>query len=775
MEQQIAEAEITQQLPSEFFLQNTALGTPIFTAFGCVVLEKMIGKKFYYTAINVKTGNILRLGKFPFPMTQRDAINAAVTIRQSSISGRGKVEAEVKLGEHLGYEECLSIQQHIFREVFSGHCFMIKDEQIGLADNILETIRGNKVSMVEADEGIDKIFTYLIPAILAKRGRINDYRKASYFKEHFLSVDMEMPIVIVTSDRKLRSILTKNYIPLLSSIMMKHGIIRTPLTVTISKSRAKYACELRLCESMKNHSENANKRMDALKHSIARCHYHSKCAYGYKKNAAPLEIPDILICSHSYFFTDIMYRKRSGKQLLPDYQMLIINEAHKLLQSARNAVQIRLREMQIQNVCAEIRMHLHGNQSYESVVDNAGKLNREVKKFFECLQKQEKPYQDEKETDQLPAKENRNEKETVQIPVILCDEVARHLKNIRNIVMDLLKSLSLEENDVVHSRINAKCVKTLYQIHRHASKLTEHNNYIVWLEIDLSEIVLCAIPDNLDRLLYEMVWSQGIPTIMTDDVLSTGGMTRESRDYSLFEKRLGLNLLRKGELSKYYISSARQYDQTALLYISSSVPFPDKMSTTYLMKVAEEIKQLTMASNGQAAVLFTNYRTMDGVWQLLKDDLSVPMFRLEKDGKEIPEKFRNSKNGILFTCGTIGGDDGYKERNEISSNTLTMLIIVKLPFPVPDAINRYEMAQYPNWANYNEKVIIPEMQMNLIRTFRRFTHTETDTGVVAILDCRAGKQGAYHDSVVQMLPHCRVTSDMLEVGRYMRSIKKNAF
>jgi ATP-dependent DNA helicase DinG len=92
-----------------------------------------------------------------------------------------------------------------------------------------------------------------------------------------------------------------------------------------------------------------------------------------------------------------------------------------------------------------------------------------------------------------------------------------------------------------------------------------------------------------------------------------------------------------------------------------------------------------------------------------------------------------------------------------------MLIIVKLPFQVPDPIGEYERTLYGSMYEYKNRVIVPEMLIKLKQGFGRLIRTETDTGVVAILDSRANSAGAYREIALNALPDCRVTANISDV------------
>ena len=104
-----------------------------------------------------------------------------------------------------------------------------------------------------------------------------------------------------------------------------------------------------------------------------------------------------------------------------------------------------------------------------------------------------------------------------------------------------------------------------------------------------------------------------------------------------------------------------------------------------------------------------------------------------------------------------------------------MLIIVRLPFAVPDPVGEWERTMYGSLDEYKAKVVVPEMLIKLKQGFGRLIRTEKDSGCVAILDSRVNMRGAYRGRVLAALPPCRVTSDIGDVDRFMREIKPAAY
>jgi ATP-dependent DNA helicase DinG len=112
---------------------------------------------------------------------------------------------------------------------------------------------------------------------------------------------------------------------------------------------------------------------------------------------------------------------------------------------------------------------------------------------------------------------------------------------------------------------------------------------------------------------------------------------------------------------------------------------------------------------------------------------------------------------------------------DIPGDTLSMLIIVKLPFAVPDPIGEYEQTLYKDINEYKARVVVPEMLIKLKQGFGRLIRTESDTGCVAILDCRANSAGFFRKRVLNALPECRVTADIADVSDFYRAVKSQEY
>ena len=128
--------------------------------------------------------------------------------------------------------------------------------------------------------------------------------------------------------------------------------------------------------------------------------------------------------------------------------------------------------------------------------------------------------------------------------------------------------------------------------------------------------------------------------------------------------------------------------------------------------------------------------------------------------------FRRSGNGVLFASDSAG------EGIDLAGDILSSLIVVKLPFPVPDPVMEYQRNQYEDFDLYRRDIIIPEMLIKLRQWFGRGIRREQDTAVFSILDSRASLRGRYRAEILNTLPTMPVTDRLMDVADFI--IRKKA-
>lgn len=664
---------------------------------------------------------------------------------------------------------------YIFEKLMPEHGYSLRTEQLELAKDILEALRCRVVSLSEAGVGIGKTHAYLIAAAIIKRSRVNDFWLRSAYPG--MAYIAEMPILAATSSIALQKAIVKDYIPEISKILKLHGIITKPLSCVIRKGKEHYVCEKRLRLLYEQTKRDAVKslleplvrgkggidldEMDNLDAYIKRrinvtgrcsnCNYRGSCHYIAFLRDVQSDKYDFQICNHNYLLADVMHRARGQQPLIPHYQAIVIDEAHKFLQAARSMYGLELSSLTMLQLAKTIRGFVfEQGQSTAELWRDTDKLDGQAKRLFRVL------------TGNIPDIYTNDDADRFKTEI---DEVAeRHIRNIRGILERITDRLKERKVVQKYERLYSNALWKITDLYKQLVAFEKHGDLIYWLEKpdglyssndgSSGETLLCAIPKTLGDMLHTDIWSKGIPVILTSGTLSASGQGLTDDSFTHVKLGMGLDKLKPGELMESSRQSPFNYYENSLIYISNNVPFPDYKNPRYVPAVADEMERLITAAHGHTVALFTSYRVMESVFDLLKKrSLPFPLFILGRGSLNAIDRFRHSGNGVLFAAGSMW------EGIDLPGDILSLLIIVKLPFDVPDPLNDYEQSRYGSPEKFKNAVIIPSMVVRNKQGVGRLLRTVTDTGVCTFFDIRMREGAPYHNIILRSLPDCPVTSD----------------
>lgn len=105
----------------------------------------------------------------------------------------------------------------------------------------------------------------------------------------------------------------------------------------------------------------------------------------------------------------------------------------------------------------------------------------------------------------------------------------------------------------------------------------------------------------------------------------------------------------------------------------------------------------------------------------------------------------------------------------IEGESLSQVIIYKLPFPVPDPINQYKISLVEDPI---KEVAVPEMLIKLKQGAGRLIRSVTDRGIVSILDPRVSSRSksAYREMVLSALPIKNRTEEVCDLAEFWNGI-----
>lgn len=224
-------------------------------------------------------------------------------------------------------------------------------------------------------------------------------------------------------------------------------------------------------------------------------------------------------------------------------------------------------------------------------------------------------------------------------------------------------------------------------------------------------------------------------------------------------------------------ASPFDYERNALLYVPAAIaPAPGKGD--YDAWLVEEVERLVTASEGGAFTLFTSYRNMRQVEQRLHwtfERQGWPVFVQGQMPKlEIVKRFVEAGNGVLFAT------KSFWEGVSIDGQALRLVVIDKLPFEAPTPLNTAQEAALRLWAREQgmpenqiewypfEALRVPKMIIDLKQGSGRLIRTHSDWGVIAILDSRLRAAQYARRLVLPALPPARLTCKIHEVDAFFQ-------
>ena len=629
-----------------------------------------------------------------------------------------------------GYAESHRMVEQIFREILPRRGMAVREEQIALCHEVLDTLYNKEISLCEAGVGIGKTLAYLVACILWQMHRPSQ---------------LKMPVAISTSSVALQDAILNEYLPDLSAVLLAEGIITAPITAVVRKGKERFVCDARLAERQAKAISKGSRQKGSLRmaenvldldhipglsrydrcricvpQSCPRdCFLHLDCRYQqYLRDSRK---SDIQICNHNYLLANASHRLEERPLLLRQYQALVVDEAHKLPDAARQMYTETLSAQDMDDLCSLLQQaHFKG-------------LSKRLRTVFLTLSISCAP-------------SFAMTKRKISIPFSLTPFRQAAIADCIN----LLQYIGSQPDMPHYLQYRLAETESLLRLF-----LLDVPTRILYLEFSTDgQLTFCAASNRVPQLLRSALWNTREPTILTSGTLTAAG------DFDHTEQLLGLAAY--APLRHFRAESPFNYRKKCLLYIPArrAVAVPENQ---YL---ADQIVRLTVACHGHALVLFTSYRQMRNVYDALGGRLTFPVFQAGRGQNRSIQQFRQSGNGVLFAAGSCW------EGIDFPGNMVSLLIIAKLPFPIPDPVSDYERQQYPNLRDYINAKVIPEMQKKLRQGFGRAIRTEQDSCVVAILDERAGIGGKYHNAALAALPTCPTTEKIEDVQQFIREQKR---
>jgi Rad3-related DNA helicase len=269
---------------------------------------------------------------------------------------------------------------------------------------------------------------------------------------------------------------------------------------------------------------------------------------------------------------------------------------------------------------------------------------------------------------------------------------------------------------------------------------------VYWLEAKVKggDVALRCAPLHVGSLLDQYLFSAKRSVILTSATLST------DNDFSYVRERLGL---RGGK--DLQLSSPFDYEKAALLYLPTDMPEPGMPG--YQRALENVLIELCQASEGRALILFTSHSAVRATYRAISkplDDAGIITLGHNIDGsrKQLLERFRSNPRTVLL------GTSSFWEGIDVVGDALSVLVIAKLPFAVPS--DPVFAARSETFEDSFSQFSVPYAILKFKQGFGRLIRSRNDRGVVAVLDRRVLSK-RYGGSFINSLPDCTIKTGPL--------------
>lgn len=631
-----------------------------------------------------------------------------------------------------------------------------REEQLQMANAVARAFAASENLIVEAGTGVGKSFAYLIPAVS-------------------LSVKTDQTVVISTNTISLQEQLVTKDIPFL------HNVLPRDFNAVLAKGRRNYLSRRRLnnlltyerglfdtleeVDQVKKIVEWVETTEDGSRSDLSiqptsqvwdkvvsdrdnclgrKCPTYDVCFYFKARNE--MYDADLLIVNHHLLFSDLALRQLDPSVgILPDYDYLVIDEAHHLEATATKHTSLELSNSQVKWLLDSL--HNERNEAgaatrfdSKDLMDGVDAVREQADLFFASVS-------DYFANTDGYTKTLRIDEDNVAKVFEKGNILDAPFMKIEKILKQLRDNAATDDDEVELSSYYTQCRRL-----REILDLMIHQpdpEYIYWGETSswrrTPRILLNATPVNVSQMLKDNLFDVKESVVMTSATLST------NNNFDYFKTRIGID-----DCRELLVQSPFNFKEQVKLHIPLSMP--DPRSDAFVPAVIREIKHYLKLTHGKAFVLFTSYKMMDEVYEEVEPFLTDIGIDVYKQGGELSrtdmlKAFREDTDSVLF--GTSSFWEGVDVRGEALSN----VVITKLPFEVPThPVMEARVKQIKDQGgNEFYEFSLPEAILRLKQGFGRLIRTQTDQGIVVILDSRI-KTRSYGKLFLASLPPCDIVA-----------------
>lgn len=605
-----------------------------------------------------------------------------------------------------------------------------------MAEAIARAVDESRNLIAEAGTGTGKTFAYLVPAILSGK-----------------------KVIVSTGTKNLQDQLFNKDLPVIRKA------IKTPFAASLLKGRGNYLCTYRLknaFESTLGFSKEDAAALAKIKSwarrtktgdvsemsDIAEADPIWYQATSSMENCLGQECPDyaecflvkarkkaqeaeILVVNHHLLCADWSIRDSGFGELLPDADVVIIDEAHQLADTASNFLGINIGGRQLNDLASDALVEYFKDATDLPALRTACEdLDHEVRDLRLAFGIELK----------------RGEWHEIEDN----PKIAAGLAAVKEQLQRLTDQLELAS---VKTKGLESCFKRAEELLQQLKIVIDDDSgkWIRWYEVHRKSFTLSRTPLDIAAEFRSFMQRHQAVWIFTSATLSV------ANKFDHFSHNLGLV-----DAASASWGSPFDYANQSLFYHPKGLPQPnDPEFIPLIMHFALPVLQ---ASKGRAFFLFTSHRALKQAEMLLKDKLDYPLLVQGSRPKGLLlEQFKAAGNAVLL------GTSSFWEGVDVRGEALSCVIIDKLPFSSPgDPVLKARLnAMERQGRNPFFEHQLPAAVIALRQGIGRLIRDVKDRGVLMVCDPRLLKR-SYGQIFLDSVPPMRRTRDIEDVRAFFQ-------
>ena len=660
-----------------------------------------------------------------------------------------------------------------------SEAFEERPVQVELLQNIVKAFNENKIAVFEAGTGVGKSYSYLIPSVLW--ALVNHER-----------------VIISTGTINLQQQLCEKDIPAVEKIVGKK------FKYVLMKGRQNYVCIRRLNDAVsildlfegesdelkkiaewaqsspsgsrsdmtfmpsENVWSKVNSESDACMGK--KCPFFGECfVMKIRKEAATA---NLIVVNHHLLFADIESRLSGAgyedAAVLPPYHHIIFDEAHGIENAATSFFSESVNRFKLNKLINQM-YRKRKNSEYGHLCSLAVLSANDEKAMdaFDVTNKIKLALTNV----EIAAKDLLANEYTKRLfegsardfgPLLVAiGELCRSLGSFTGIIREVMDGIDEDDKDAPcywESKVILRHLESYVILLKNFSVWDEKRDDVFWIQkkrlppdmirdgADAEYITLTQTPLDISHLMNDGVFEQMASVICTSATLKTG------HDFSYWMRRTGVTLAGDDRIIKGEFPSPFPYNKNMLFAVPNDAPTPDNIQFQQWVEMA--LPRLIQAAAGRTLVLFTSYESLKSAHRAAIASLRSFPGRIMKQGDDdngkLLEAFKKENESVLFAT------DSFWQGVDIPGESLSQVIIVKLPFTVPNDpvfVARAEAIEKRGGSSFME-LSVPEAVIKFRQGIGRLIRRSDDKGVVVVLDRRIYEK-RYGSLFIATMPECK--------------------